>query len=733
MQIPAKFATPTTLAVAALLCFAAAFGASRVIEARSSEAVRRALTEAGHSWITVEPNGLQIILTGTAPSEAKRFNALNIAAGQIDSSRLRDRMDVAAPAEIKLPDFSLEMLRNESGLSLIGLMPASTDRERMVNTLTGFLDGKGKVTDMLETASHPAPGGWDAAVDFALVAMKELPRAKISVAPGRVAIDAITDTPAEKTALQSRLRRMAPGAVTLTLNINAPHPVIAPFTLRLVGDGTALRFDACSADSEEARSRILAAAREAGMTDRTTCNIGLGVPTPEWADAVIMGIAALKEIGKGSVTFSDADVALIADAGVSQTIFDRAVGELESNLPEVFSLHAQLTPSATTGDQGPAEFSAMIAADGKVQLRGRVPDALTRDAADSFARASFGATDVYAATRLDPDLPQGWPIRVLAAIEALGELADGSVTVQPDRIAIKGLSGNADASDNIARILSSKLGETARFSIDVRYDKKLDPLAGLPTAKECVDRINQALTTQKITFEPGSATITRDAVPTLDRIAALMKNCAEFQMEVGGHTDSQGREEMNLKLSQDRAQAVIAALQSRRVLTGRLQAKGYGKADPVADNGTEAGREQNRRIEFTLTGADAAAVTASEAETDAAGPATAAPDATTTGGATAGAGTGAAPDAGAPDAAPDTARDAAPDDAAQAEGADGLSMDGMPMDGGDPGATAIDAAADEAAGTTADTGTTITVQTPDKKTVRPAKRPRRNGEPATEN
>src|SRR5690606_14544945 len=125
-------------------------------------------------------------------------------------------------------------------------------------------------------------------------------------------------------------------------------------------------------------------------------------------------------------------------------------------------------------------------------------------------------------------------------------------------------------------------------------------LVGLPTAEECVTGINSAIAAAKINFEPGSATIASGADATLDKIAALMKNCADYPMEVGGHTDSQGREEMNLQLSQDRAGAIVAALMARRVLTGRLTAKGYGEAEPIADNDTETGREANRRIEFRL-------------------------------------------------------------------------------------------------------------------------------------
>lgn len=71
-------------------------------------------------------------------------------------------------------------------------------------------------------------------------------------------------------------------------------------------------------------------------------------------------------------------------------------------------------------------------------------------------------------------------------------------------------------------------------------------------------------------------------------------------MEIGGHTDSQGRETMNQTLSQARAEAVLDALLAEEVLTSFLSAKGYGEALPIADNSTEEGRALNRRIEFKL-------------------------------------------------------------------------------------------------------------------------------------
>jgi OOP family OmpA-OmpF porin len=128
----------------------------------------------------------------------------------------------------------------------------------------------------------------------------------------------------------------------------------------------------------------------------------------------------------------------------------------------------------------------------------------------------------------------------------------------------------------------------------------LDPVAALPSPEECVERINAILESRKITFAPGSAEIDTDARETIDRIAEAMKECEEVAMEIGGHTDSQGREEMNERLSQNRADAVLSALLARRVLTSNLTARGYGEAEPIADNDTEEGREANRRIEFRL-------------------------------------------------------------------------------------------------------------------------------------
>ncbi|WP_299281076.1 OmpA family protein [uncultured Tateyamaria sp.] len=587
-----------TFAVAAVLSLVAANLSVQLIEDSSEIGVRDALDEEGMTWAEVQADGLQVTLAGIAPTEAVRFAALSTAGTIVDAARVIDDMQVEAAAAIAPPRFSAEILRNDAGLSIIGLIPAETDRDEVLDRVRA-ISGQLPVTDLIEQADYPTPDGWNDALGFALAAMERLPRAKVSVSAGRVAINAITNSTEEKARLEAQLRRAAPPGLRVSLKVAAPRPVITPFTLRLVMDEAGTRFDACSADTMASRTQILNAAFEAGLTGPGDCTVGMGVPSPRWAQAVEQAISALAELGAGTVTFSDADITLVAAEGTDQADFDRVVGELENDLPGVFALYAKL-PETVDPNQGPQEFVATLSPEGQVQLRGRLSDENLRNVADSYARAAFGSDAVYMATRLVDNLPSTWPVRVLTGLEALSQLSNGAVTVTPETVVVSGNTGNPQASTNIASLLATKLGEAQEFDIRVTYQKKLDPVAALPTPDECVAEISNILATSKITFEPSSATIDASALGTMDDIAELLQQCGDIKLEIQGHTDSQGREEMNESLSQARAQSVLNELRARRVLTSTYTAKGYGESDPIADNETEEGREANRRIEFKL-------------------------------------------------------------------------------------------------------------------------------------
>lgn len=599
MKRSAALLALVAMLMAAGLSFVGAILSVNVIEDSSEKGVREALDEALLDWAEVQADGLRVIMSGTAPSEALRFKAITTAGTVVDSARIEDQLEIAVAERLVAPRFSIEILRNDGGVSLIGLVPNDTERTVLSARFSVATEGA-PVADLLESSDFASPEGWDKALDFAVEATALLPRSKISVSVDRIDVTAVADSVEEKTRVEREMLGLLPAGIGVDLNVSAPRPVITPFTLRFLIDETGARFDACAADDRAAVNAITRAALDAGLSAQPDCVLGLGVPSPSWGEAASQSIRALDEIGGGELTLSDVDITLIAAEGTPQSTFDHVVGELENSLPDLFALHAILPVVEDTEDTGPPEFLAILSPEGQLQMRGRLPDDLSRDAVEGFARAHFAGSAHYMAARIDPNAPTGWAVRAMVALEALAELNNGSVTVEPDNMTLKGRTGNPDARANITRILSDGLGQGQRFALNIAYDEALDPALLIPTPEECLADIHEAAAANKITFEPSSARISEAAQTTMDVIGEILKVCGDIRIEVQGHTDSQGRESMNLTLSQSRAEAVIEELMNRRILVSNITAIGYGEAQPIADNDTEEGREANRRIEFRL-------------------------------------------------------------------------------------------------------------------------------------
>jgi len=106
---------------------------------------------------------------------------------------------------------------------------------------------------------------------------------------------------------------------------------------------------------------------------------------------------------------------------------------------------------------------------------------------------------------------------------------------------------------------------------------------------------------QTVYFDTNKATIKPVSFNLLNEVAQALSDNPTIKVEVGGHTDSRANDAFNLKLSQRRAEAVRTYLIKRGIGADRMTARGYGEEVPLADNRTEAGRAENRRVEFVIT------------------------------------------------------------------------------------------------------------------------------------
>lgn len=118
----------------------------------------------------------------------------------------------------------------------------------------------------------------------------------------------------------------------------------------------------------------------------------------------------------------------------------------------------------------------------------------------------------------------------------------------------------------------------------------------------CQQALDGLMSETHIQFDSNSAELSPESHPPLEALGGVLLRCDAASVRISGHTDASGNAQKNLALSQARAEAVVTFLLIRGVPAERMTAKGYGSAEPIADNETEAGRALNRRIEFHVLG-----------------------------------------------------------------------------------------------------------------------------------
>lgn len=197
---------------------------------------------------------------------------------------------------------------------------------------------------------------------------------------------------------------------------------------------------------------------------------------------------------------------------------------------------------------------------------------------------------------------------LVTAVVMMGAGCGASRTVKGGAIgagaggAIGAIIGKQTGNTTAGAIIGAAVGGAAGSLIGRNMDKQAEELKKVEGAK--VERVGEGiqLTMEAgILFQTNQASLQTQAKQNIQKIAEVLKGYPDTDIMIAGHTDSDGTEGYNQKLSERRAQAVADYLKSLNVSGARLKTIGYGESQPVQSNDTAAGKQANRRVEVAIT------------------------------------------------------------------------------------------------------------------------------------
>jgi OOP family OmpA-OmpF porin len=451
------------------------------------------------------------------------------------------------------------------------------------------------------------PGVIPLVVFWAIAAWTSTPSLEADLAAR--AASAIKDTVLDKTRIEVSGRDVsfAADAFSEDGRRSAVAAVAAVPGVRLVNDETRLVPEAkpfvWSAERDVARvtlggssplpaskGRLLEAARAAlgGVEVVDQMQLSRGAP-PRFDNAALLLVDQIGKLKDGKITISDSKVSL---SGMARDLGGReAIAAALKNLPEGFSVGANDIKAPPYVFQAYKDPVALT-----LTLTGYVPDNNVHAAIAAAAGRKFFNEKVVDNLKASIGAPSGFVSAVVPALGALSRLSTGTLVVTDREVK---LSGDALFDAAVTQIRAG-LAKTFPEGWQVKSDISVKPAAAPVDPTVCQQLFSDVLAKAKIRFESGRATIDSDSAGLLDRLIETAMRCPTADIEIAGHTDSDGEVTLNQALSEKRAQAVMDYLVKAGLLAARFTATGYGSSQPVASNETDEGKAQNRRIDFLV-------------------------------------------------------------------------------------------------------------------------------------
>lgn len=480
-------------------------------------------------------------------------------------------------------------------LALGGYVPNEKIREQLFAQAKGLFP-KAALVDRTEVADG-APDGWLKAAQAALVQLASLKSGTADLKARDMIFQGEAADEATAQAVQKALRLEVPQSFKLTEQIRFPKPERsgpANYLMAVTADGTAIIVDGY-VPSEEARAALieLVKARYPGRPVTDKLQILPGAPEG-WQECIVAGLNALPRLQSGKALLNDRKLLVTgttSDYGVAQSVpadVKAAAGKSCETATEI-----AFTGQVTTDLSWQAEH----AENGALVLTGEIPSEDSRPVLTQAARRLFPGAKITDQMTVRAAPVEPWTALAVRGLEQLAKLRRGTAALSGKQVSLTGLAGSEAVVSDVRAALARELPQGFTATDRIEVSRQIEIIA---EADRCQELLRETAAVGIINFDRAKADLTSDSSDTLNQLAEIANACPAFRIEIEGHTDAEGTDERNQRLSDRRARAVVSYLSRVGVDARRLSAVGYGATRPIADNNTPEGRAKNRRIEFTV-------------------------------------------------------------------------------------------------------------------------------------
>ncbi len=584
------------------------------------------LVNSGFAWAHIDLDGRDVLLTGTIDSDTRRNEAITLLASIRGVGAVIDHVAIAP----RMTPYQIDVTIEDGALILSGGVPSS----RLLNVLTAQ-DGL-DVANLSVRSGHPDENSWMAGLQFALARAELVDEGVFRLSDLVLTVEGRAKTERALGAMQIALADL-PDGVSLG-QVNVAPVLVRPYTWTAEFDGA--RIAVSGHVPEDATVEMIRTADVSGLPIATGLSLASGAPDG-FGDLTRTLIEQLARLDHGSASIVDGVSTLsgappnievaqavtealpnsivtlspppVSDYWVSVTrqeggvlVFDgyapnQAARDAFGEIENADVNYLKLGSGASAYYQSGVDFGLRVLdqmSEGRLVLNGNVLT-LSGTANDESAYRSIQAL-------LDREVPQGVSLAA-TQIEAVAAELPQAETPPPDNAEINPAEPPAITAEESAEP-QADAGEDAieapapveQVPVDVENSAPAQP----SQIALCQARVAELSAHNAILFQSGNAVIADSAEAELDRFGEALNLCPDTKVYVEGHTDSDGDDQRNLALSVARAEAVVNALIERGVDASRLYAVGYGESQPVADNATQEGKRQNRRIVVTVEDGD---------------------------------------------------------------------------------------------------------------------------------